>query len=168
MRTAKDWRFGAELARMSVGEDLARHIPEIRLTPTRYAGVALSRMWLGPTRLASWDWARVTKRPSGTRFDLAIWHDTRLCGLAAGPAGEAWIGMEYLEACPSPHPLRGMITGIALAVLETQAAALNLSEARLLGAEPVLVKGYEARGYITVAKPSGLVYLSKKIGKGKP
>ncbi|MGL5103079.1 MAG: hypothetical protein ACRC6N_11220 [Plesiomonas sp.] len=67
-----------------------------------------------------WDWKKmVTKRIKRCKkFDLAIWGEGMLCGLTLGMVtkGSKTVRMDYLQACPSSHPLESKITEIAVSV----------------------------------------------------
>jgi hypothetical protein len=145
-----------------VQDDLRGVIPEIALTDIGTEALQAVRRWYGLPRQAGWEWFNVTKRRKVRCYDLAVWHGEQLCGLAFGPASTDWIGIAFVEGNPDKtHPLKGKITDIAIAVLETQAAALDIRETRLLRPLPELVERYRRRGYEGLAERAGFDYLAK-------
>jgi hypothetical protein len=165
--TSAEWDELRDLARRNVEADRRRRDPDLRLGPVDAAALRAADGWLGPERVADWDWRAVTKRRRDARFDLAIWHAGRLCGLGFGPV-EGVLGMgraclEYVEGAPRPHPLQGRIIPIALLALEEFARIMALPEVRLLGPSRALVPVYEAFGYEAVAGGPGTVYLRKRM-----
>ncbi|MGG6760233.1 UNVERIFIED_CONTAM: hypothetical protein ITH83_25335, partial [Salmonella enterica subsp. enterica serovar Weltevreden] len=76
----------------------------------------------------------VSKRArSCKRFDVAVWGEDVLCGLSVGKLtrGKKTVRMDYLEACPTAHPLEKRITMIVVAVA--------LSVAKKVGAQHVAI-----------------------------
>lgn len=165
MLTSAEWEELRALARDNVQEDRRPRQPNLRLGPIDAAALRATDGWLGRARVADWDWRGVTKRPRDARFEVAMWHGDRLCGLALGPV-EGVIGMgraclEYIEGAPRPHPLQGQVIPIALITVEELARIMGLPEVRLLGPMPALVPLYEAFGYQSVANRPGTSYLRK-------
>ncbi|HFQ5650829.1 TPA: hypothetical protein ACHR3F_004143 [Yersinia enterocolitica] len=79
--------------------------------------------WGGKTRKhrhGGWDWQRMASKRAKRckKFDLAIWGDNVLCGLSLGlvTRGKKTVRLDYLEACPTSHPLESLITPIVIAV----------------------------------------------------
>lgn len=156
-----EWEVLRELVRSRISDDLRRHVPALRLTSIDTAALNAAKPW----RLAQavgWEWPAVVKRRRANRFDLAIWANVTLCGLAYGPADTSWVAIGFLQGNPDPaHPLRGRVIPIALAVLEAQVLAADAAEARLLQPFPELLPLYEARGYRRVVDRPDLDYLRK-------
>jgi hypothetical protein len=79
------------------------------LRPIGTAALEAFRVW-SPRRV-SWPWPEMTgswRRAHPDRFELAVWRDGILCGLALGrPApSAAHMSLYYLEGNPDPdHPL---------------------------------------------------------------
>lgn len=165
MLTSAEWEELRTLARGNVQADRRRRDPAICLGPIDAAALRAADGWLGPERVADWDWRGVTKRPRDARFEVAIWNGERLCGLALGPV-DGVLGMgraclEYIEGASGAHPLRGEIIPIALITIEELARIMDLPEVRLLGPVPALVPLYETFGYQTVANRPGIRYLRR-------
>lgn len=148
------------LVRERLQIDLRR--PEIRLTSIGFAALRATRQWRMPPRRVSWDWTKLVKRRGGGHFEIAVWWDETLCGLAYGKSGSSWLSMNYLEGCPFPHPLKGRIIPIAVTALEAQALALGVSETRLIDPFIELQDRYMARGYVRVAERGVPLYLSRR------
>lgn len=99
---------------------------------------AWKSQWKGRSRKhahGAWDWQNlVSKRArSCKRFDVAVWGEDVLCGLSVGKLtrGKKTVRMDYLEACPTAHPLEKRITMIVVAVA--------LSVAKKVGAQHVAI-----------------------------
>lgn len=169
MLTGADWEELRSLARSNVEGDRQRHISSLRLGPIDAAALEAADAWLGRERVAAWDWRALTKRSKDNRFEVAVWHEARLCGLGFGPV-EGVIGMgracvEYIEGDPRPHPLRGQIIPLVLVTAEELARIVGLPEVRLLGPLPALVPHYVSFGYELMAGRPGISYLSKRINQ---
>ena len=167
MLTGAEWEELRALARRNVETDFRRRHPGVRLGPVEASALRAADRWLGPDRLAAWDGRAVTKRNREARFELAIWHEEQLCGLALGPV-EGVLGMgracvEYIEGAPPPHALQGKIIPLVLVTVEELARIMGLTEIRLLGVVSALVPVYEGFGFENVASRPGISYLSKRI-----
>jgi hypothetical protein len=100
-----------------------------------------------------WDWESCSahyKEKYAKRFDMAIWFGSTLCGLALGKMSEKNIRarLEVLEgSTDNTHPLKGLVTYIALTAREMLGYALNAEEARII--EPVqgAILSYRKLGY---------------------
>jgi hypothetical protein len=162
MTSASEWDQVRQLVRAKVQGDLRRAFSAVTLTGIDHHAFEAVKPWYRRERRAGWEWYDVTKRRRVHYYDLAIWHSDRLCGLAFGPASLEWVCMAYIESDPDrTHPLKGKVTDIAIAVLETQALALGVAETRLLRPLPELVPWYQKRGYERLAEPKGMDYLAK-------
>jgi len=87
------------------------------------------------------------------RIDIAIWEEKHLCGLSIGgiPKERNYISIDYIEGCPTEHPLKGHILDILLTVIEQYARILEISELRLNDPVEALVGRYESQyGFQTV------------------
>ncbi len=143
-----DWEEVRRLARDAVQANRRTMLPKLSLRGIDAAALTAARAWLGPKRVADWDWQDATKRPKPNRYELALWHEDWLCGLAYGPATSRMVAIEYFEGDPDPtHPLKRRVTDLAIATLETQMFIAQAVEARLLGPRPALVSFYKEFGY---------------------
>ncbi len=113
-------------------------------------------------RKVDWDWTRITKRTEVRRIDAAFWVDETLCGLAYGKITTHGPALTRLEGAPGEHVLKGHITDLAIAVLETLAAALGSTRTMLEDPDPDLIAWYGLRGYLPVADPELSRYLAKE------
>ncbi|TXN73434.1 hypothetical protein [Methylobacterium sp. WL6] len=164
MPTNSEYQAARDLARELVQLDL--RTPGLRLTGIGSDAIKATLRWERPPRLVSWDWFKVIKRRHGGYLELAVWHDETLCGLAYGPAGDRWLSIERLEGNPYPHPLKGRVTDIAIAVMQTQAVAMDLPQTRISDPFEELIPHYRRRGYVNLVKSVDSRYLTK--GRGAP
>lgn len=146
--------------RSALTADLGR--AELRLTGITFAATEAARAWTMPPRRVSWDWVSLIKRRRSGHFEVALWWEAQLCGLAYGKAGLGYLAMHYLEACPYPHPLKRRVLPLAVAALEAQALAQGLPETRLVDPFAEIEDRYLKRGYARVAEPDAPVYLVKR------
>ncbi|HHL1850178.1 TPA: hypothetical protein ACQ283_005380, partial [Klebsiella pneumoniae] len=99
---------------------------------------AWKSQWKGRSRKhahGAWDWQNLASKRARSckRFDVAVWGEDVLCGLSVGKLtrGKKTVRMDYLEACPTAHPLEKRITMIVVAVA--------LSVAKKVGAQHVAI-----------------------------
>ena len=95
-----------------------------------------------PNRRCQWPWRKMIadfRRAEPARFEVAIWTDDILCGLAIGRTRADHCRMDYLEASPTPHPLKGRIVPIAAGAAIAYATALGKKELRLVDPLPEVV-----------------------------
>ncbi len=99
-------------------------------------------------RRVSWPWqdmAAEWRRDVPERFELAVWRDGILCGLALGrpSRGPSHIALYYVEGNTDPaHPLRRKLVSATLAALRAYAIALGKAELRLVDPLPALIPVY--------------------------
>ena len=102
--------------------------------------------WTG--RRVAWPWPPMVaewRQDHPNRFELAIWKDGVLCGLALGrpSAGPSHLSLYYMEGNPDPgHPLRDRVTAVTLAALSAYCVVLGKRELRLVESLPELVSFY--------------------------
>jgi hypothetical protein len=107
--------------------------------------VALAAFATWPPRSVDWPWPKMAadwRRGRPARFDLAIWSDDTLCGLALGrPApSAAHMSLHYLEGNPDPgHPLHFKVLNVVITALEAYATVLGKTELRLVDPLPEAV-----------------------------
>ncbi len=151
-----------------------RHLALMRaaeLTQSAIAPTPVSLTDIGPTALAAfndqwvhsvrrypWPWPLMVAdvhRQTPTRFEVAVWSDQTLSGLALGRIRDSFCGIEYLEGCPDPdHPLRGHVTVIVLTAAVAYAKSLGKRELRLIDPIPAMVSRYVSHGF-QLAMPRG-------------
>lgn len=149
--------------RHAVEHDLAVIHPALKLGDIDPAALSAVREWTG--RAVTWDWAKITKVKRDARLDVAIWSGVALCGVAWGSVTARWVSINWLEGNPGPaNALRGYVTKIAVALMETHAHVLGCRETRIVGPVPLLVSYYEEFGYHPVLAKSGIVgYMVKDL-----
>ncbi len=97
-----------------------------------------------------WDWRdEITKvrQTIPKRFELAIWHDEKLCGLALGKPskGTSHNAIYLMEGSPIKHPLNALITRIVLEVGMAYAIALDKEYLMLVDPLEKMIKVYTKR-----------------------
>ncbi|MGE7156858.1 hypothetical protein ACQKJ1_24345 [Methylorubrum rhodesianum] len=136
--------------------------PGLRLEAIAYAARRTAESWPMPPRVVDWDWQRIIKRKAPTDVDLAVWHGDVLCGLAYGQGKPGWLELGWVEGNPHGHPLSGQVMDLALAVLRTQAFALDIPETRLKNPFEELREAYRRRGWRDLVEVDGAVYLCRR------
>lgn len=128
--------------------------------------------WYGhPARkYRGWAWNSVVfdgRHDDPSCFELSILCSGRLCGLAFGCGEEnTYCSIDYIEGCPdTAHPLKGLITDIAVQTLIVYGALLGRPEVRISQPNPrlcqrVLAAGY---GFQLVSRPGQAQYLSLPV-----
>jgi hypothetical protein len=132
----------------------------VRLTeigPTAIA--AFNDHWAGhAARRYPWPWADMVadaRRDDPARFEVAVWSEQVLCGLAFGRTRTGYCAVEYLEGSPEPdHPLKGRVTVIVSGAAVAYATALGKPQLRLIDPLEAMVPRYKALGF-ELATPKG-------------
>jgi len=99
-------------------------------------------------RRVAWPWPSMAadfRRGHPDRFELAIWCQDVLCGLALGrpSPGPSHLGLYFMEGNPdSTHPLCKQVTAVTLTAMNAYAAALGKLELRLVNPFPQLIPFY--------------------------
>ena len=101
---------------------------------------------------------------------VAIWHGELLCGLGRGYLTRRRLGgrqaavLQYVESCPSNHPLRGRIIEIAAAAAEIYGAESGARHLRLMNPDPALVGYYCSNfGFRVAHKGAAARYCEREI-----
>ncbi|KHD04788.1 hypothetical protein PN36_34835 [Candidatus Thiomargarita nelsonii] len=98
-----------------------------------------------------WNWVNTIREMSNvpSRFELAIWSDNILCGLAIGKPskGPAHNAIYRLQGSPIKHPLEGKIITIAIKTGTEYARALGKKHLVLVEPLEHLVKIYQRHGF---------------------
>jgi len=97
-----------------------------------------------------WDWRNEIIKVRQTlpnRFEVAIWHEEILCGLAMGKpsGGSSHLAIYLMEGYPLKHPLNALITRIVLEVGTTYAVALGKENLMLIDPLEKMIKVYTKR-----------------------
>ncbi|HLM69065.1 MAG TPA: hypothetical protein VK358_16110 [Longimicrobium sp.] len=126
-----------------------------------------------PSGWGGWDWEPLLRRawrhPSA--FQLAIWSNKVLCGLAVGRvSGEDKSGqrnavfVDNIESSHDPgHPLRGAIATLVIDAADTYGRALQASHVRLVEPLPGVLWMYERLGFATVWRQGRALYCERRI-----
>jgi hypothetical protein len=139
------------------------------LRPINAAALAAVGQWT--SRRVAWPWhvmAADWRRNHPDRFEVAVWRDGVLCGLALGrPApAAAHLSLYYIERNPDPkNPLRGKVTRIVIDALSAYGIVLGKTEMRLIDPLPALVPFYCSPpfGFHLVAPVREAPYCSRSI-----
>ena len=164
----RDIAFRAAESRiLELLSELAPHIACRSISLTEIDAQALSnweRDWKsaysgGP---GGFDWREERRRfTRPSRFDVAIWGGTTLCGLAIGQPsrGKRHLSVHLLEGSPQRgHPLKGVVRYCAIEAAISYAVALGVPQIRLMTPlEPVLPL-YGAMGFALARNEEGAQY----------
>jgi hypothetical protein len=139
-------------------ENLRR--PELSLEPISIRALQAWRtqwpQWYDSRFHFQWEPLRARfKKPN--RFDLALWQDGELCGLAIGQCSDATaVEVHYIESLRPPgHPLKGSVLLITTVTAMNFAIQAELAEVRIL---------YPSDTMIRLAAPLGFDYCARKGG----
>ncbi len=158
------YRTLRDLAYQAAKPDLAAVGIHVELGSIDAAALARAAQWTD--RRVAWPWhtlAAEWRRNHPNRFEVAIWQNGVLCGLALGrPAPVApHMSLYYVEAGSDPaNPLRRRITRVVLATLLRYAVFLGKTELRLIDPLPPLVPFYcsPSFGFELVTPAKGVPY----------
>lgn len=122
-----------------------------------------------PTRKVSWPWDRLIwdrpKEPS--RFELAVWADERLCGLALGRTSpsRSHCSLHFVEGAPDAlHPLKGRVLAAVLTALDQYCLAIGAREMRVVEPFEALLPLYGQHFDFALVKPAGQSpYLRREV-----
>ncbi|KHD04971.1 hypothetical protein PN36_23660 [Candidatus Thiomargarita nelsonii] len=97
-----------------------------------------------------WDWQEKrtnVKRTTPERFEVAIWHNEILCGLALGKPskGTSHNAIYLMEGSPIKHPLNALITRIVMEVGIVYANDLGKKHLMLVDPLEKMIKVYTKR-----------------------
>lgn len=117
-----------------------------------HAVEALRQQWDHGLRRVRWNWPEereIVKMKRPSYWEMAIWHRQTLCGLVLGKPSQkrSRLYIEGIEGNPSPHPLKGKITPIALLASEMYANLIGCEEVWLVEPDPALLDTYARAGY---------------------
>jgi hypothetical protein len=104
------------------------------------------------------------RRSEPSRFELALWSDETLCGLAVGKVRLGYCGVNFLEGSPIPgHPLKGLVIPAVLTCLTAYAKALGKREIRIFDPLPEMMSRYEALGFVLATLKDKSRYVGKVV-----
>lgn len=159
-----DWQELRREARLFVAVRSGERFPGLQIGPIDDAATgAVTETWPRDARRVNWDLKGIIKNRERKRIDAAFWVDGCLCGLAFGMVNSRGAMLTRLEGNPSrDHPLRGYVTDLAVALLETVALAVDAPRTLLQDPDPHLVEWYRRFGYEKVADPDLKRYLVRE------
>lgn len=159
-----DWQELRRQARLFVLARSRERFPALEIGPIDYsATAAVTRTWPRDARRVTWDWKGITKNREKKRIDAAFWVDGHLCGLTYGMVNSRGAMLTRLEGSPRrDHLLKGHVTDLAIALLETVALAVEAPRTLLQDPDPQLVDWYRRFGYEAMAEPDLKRYLVKE------
>jgi hypothetical protein len=125
--------------------DLAEAGIEVALRFIDAAALAASDGW--HSRRVTWKWndlASYWRRGRPERFEVAVWNNGVLCGLALGhpSKGPSHLGLHFIEGGNPNHPLRGELALIVIAAMRSYAVILGKQELRLIDPLPEVIPFY--------------------------
>ncbi|MFM2044959.1 MAG: hypothetical protein RLY86_3535 [Pseudomonadota bacterium] len=174
-RYRRKYAMVREGAYQSVLERIAPYYPGLLTDIRDIDDAALScwrREWLPctpPDRAWSdWDWSREVRawRRHVDCFEVAIWSDNHLCGMALGKPSDARNNMSVylLQGSPVPnHPLSGQVLPIILESAASYGYALGCRELRLVKPLDGPMSRYQSMGFRLVNARSSAPYCVRSI-----
>lgn len=136
----------------------------------RAALQAWSATWAGlhPSGYGAFPWGRIAaaycRHPRN--FQVALWVDGLLCGLAVGTVqrDHSRLSLDYLARKQNtPNPLAGEVTGIVAAAALYYAAALNIPLLEISNPAPGLEARYRAAGFTLAYNRGSTRYLARTL-----
>jgi hypothetical protein len=137
---------------------------------------AWERQWLPEMppgeEWSDWNWkgGMARRRPKRhKRFEVAIWSDEHLCGLALGAPSLRRRNLTIRVVQGSPlanHPLKGKILPIVIELASMYGAALDCQELRFSNPLTGMIPVYERVGFRLVRERKGVVHCSRLLSIG--
>lgn len=118
---------------------------------------------------SDWDWAAAMgmRRPKyRRRFDMAIWSQDRLCGLAYGAPSlrRRNLTIRVLQGSPvADHPLKGKILAIVIEVSAMYGTALGSEELRFAKPLQGMIPRYERLGFKLATPSKGVIHCVRPL-----
>jgi hypothetical protein len=113
-----------------------------------------------------WDFwpALLTARPLDPGvLNFCIEYDSIVCGLVNGHTSDEMVSLDFAEACPDPHPLRGHILDLAVVVAEGFGSKLGARVLRLVKPRDRFLSYFKSAGFTVVFSGSGGHYCEREI-----
>ena len=167
-----------ETARASALRKASELVAELGLpVPARFTVIdhqalaAWSEQWPFPRPTGAppgWNWAeeRAAMQNTISRFEVALWSDRTLCGLAIGKpsSGDSHLAVRLIEGNPDPaHPLKGQVLRPLLIAAEVYALALQKRELHVDKPLPAVVPLYAALGFEIAREGKPYPYCRLKV-----
>jgi hypothetical protein len=118
---------------------------------------------------SDWDWRGVAASRSPKlrrRFDVAVWSDDHLCGLAYGVPSlrRQNLTIRALQGSPvANHPLRGKILAIVHELAAMYGTALGCQELRFSKPLPGMIPYYEGLGFKLARPQKGVIHCARPL-----
>lgn len=124
------------------------------------AAIAAAVNWRFP-------WRRIVgqTRPYFRRFELALWHNGNLYGLAIGRAskGPDNVTVHFLERAPGDNPFAGYFIRIAMDAADNYAKLLGRQRVKLKNPVPGAIPAYERVGFLVAEIYKGNTYWARYV-----
>lgn len=172
----RDYRQQAYRISESRLPSIAKNLAGVTLTgPVRLTsidGPAL-RIWKSrwqpnlPEAVADWDWERLHAGYANDayRFEMAIWSDEELCGLAIGKPsnGGTFLRVDVMQGAPILHPLKNLVRLFVVDTAIAYADCLDINELRLMRPLEPLWAIYGAMGFDLAGRTQRPPYCSLRL-----
>ena len=130
---------------------------------------AWTSSWRGhPRRLHNWNWAEYQREfiNSPSRFELAVWSGTVLCGLAVGKLsrGRENLSVQLLEGSPDPHhPLKGITRFFLIETAQFYAVTMQCKWLYLIDPLEGAQRLYEDMGFVLARTSGKMIAYAKEL-----
>lgn len=163
------------LARNQLEEEIQRAFGGLKISAEPIGERALGQvdmLWTPNGRRERFDWRgimRILEKSHPRRFDVSLWHDGNLCGLAAARLADnkGWLSLTYLEGAPFAHKLKRRVAPVALVGAEIYATLIaeedangRLPQLRVLNPLLKSIPVYAASGYSSFHKANGYTFVT--------
>ncbi len=165
--TIARYRLARAAALQHTEASFITNLPDRSIILTEIDGHAISAWkaaWKGhANRRVAWDWSaeRRAWQTTLSRFEVAVWSGSTLCGLAIGAPskGKEHLTIGLLEGAPDPkHPLKGEVLLCLIEAALSYAAGLGCKELRLDRPLPAVVSRYQRMGFKLAGQGSSRPY----------
>lgn len=169
----KNWDLARESSYQITEVNLNTQISNVKIVLSLVNNKALTvyyHDWTShPNRNRTWPWdsyVREIRLDDPSCFELAIWGDGVLCGLAIGEgsATDNFCACNFLESTPEPlHPLKSYIFEIMLNNLIVYAILLDRKSIRIINPSRYIMERSLIHGFKVVYQPGKWHYLERRI-----
>ncbi len=148
-------------------------IPGAKLTPITGRALMAQKKWPSNDRVppnGGWDWniwTQYFKQRHKKYFDVALWYENELCGLALGRLSRKNVNvkLELVEGSTDKvHPLKGQVALTMLTAIEAFGAIAGAEESLIIDPVPGAIPAYQRIGYsLRQASKHFPVHLVKRL-----